>query len=90
MNQERFEQDRNRTIKDYYRLNLDKIENEKMVQACNAYMKNTPGSRKAIEDLINKHQNNQNDSKHEANNEPNKTLNESNNNNNSSTVETNA
>jgi len=88
VNHERFEQDRNRTIKDYYRLNLDKIENEKMVQACNAYMKNTPGSRKAIEDLINKHQNNQNnDSKHEANNENDKTLNETNNN---STVETKA
>ncbi len=88
MNQERFEQDRNRTIKDYYRLNLDKIENDKMVKACNAYMKNTPGSKKAIEDLINKHQNNQNDSKQEEIDESNKTLNKSNNN--SKTVEANA
>lgn len=52
-NKARFEEDRNRTINDYYRMNLDQTsESLHMSGAYNAYLKNTPGSKKALEELL--------------------------------------
>lgn len=52
-NKARFEEDRNRTINDYYRMNLDvTAQNHHMSGAYNAYLKNTPGSKKALEELL--------------------------------------
>lgn len=52
-NKARFEEDRNRTINDYYRMNLDvTAQNQHMSGAYNAYLKNTPGSKKALEELL--------------------------------------
>ena len=43
-NKTRFEEDRNRTINDYYRMNLDQVaDKEKMTSAYRAYLENTPG-----------------------------------------------
>lgn len=54
-NKIRFEEDRNRTINDYYRMNLDQtVDNEAMTKAYNAYLKNTPGSKQALTELLNK------------------------------------
>lgn len=56
-NKTRFEEDRNRTINDYYRMNLDQtVDNETMMRAYEAYLSNTPGSKKALEELLNKRQ----------------------------------
>lgn len=53
-NQRRFEEDRNRTINDYYRMHLDQTaEKEKMIEAYHAYLESTPGSKKALEELLN-------------------------------------
>jgi hypothetical protein len=52
-NHTRFEEDRNRTINDYYRMNLDSTaEKEKMKDAYHAYLENTPGSKKALQELL--------------------------------------
>lgn len=54
-NHTRFEEDRNRTINDYYRMNLDTTaEKEKMKDAYHAYLENTPGSKKALHELLTK------------------------------------
>jgi hypothetical protein len=54
-NHTRFEEDRNRTINDYYRMNLDTTaEKEKMIDAYHAYLENTPGSKKALHELLTK------------------------------------
>lgn len=52
-NKNRFEEDRNRTINDYYRMNLDQVgDKEKMSSTYRAYLENTPGSKKALEELL--------------------------------------
>merc|ERR1719468_620767 len=52
-NKLRFEEDRNRTINDYYRMNLDQTsESLHMTGAYHAYLENTPGSKKALEELL--------------------------------------
>lgn len=52
---QRFEEDRNRTINDYYRMNLDQTaESLHMTGAYHAYLENTPGSKKALEELLKK------------------------------------
>jgi hypothetical protein len=52
-NKNRFDEDRNRTINDYYRMRLDQTaEKEKMIEAYHAYLENTPGSKKALEELL--------------------------------------
>ena len=52
-NQNRFEEDRNRTINDYFRMHLDQTaEKEKMKEAYHAYLENTPGSKKALQELL--------------------------------------
>ena len=53
-NHTRFEEDRNRTINDYYRMNLDSTAKGKMVGTYHAYLENTPGSRKALNELLTK------------------------------------
>ena len=54
-NHTRFEEDRNRTINDYYRMNLDTTaEKDKMKDAYHAYLENTPGSKKALHELLTK------------------------------------
>ena len=54
-NHTRFEEDRNRTINDYYRMNLDTTaEKEKMKDVYHAYLENTPGSKKALHELLTK------------------------------------
>lgn len=51
----RFEEDRNRTINDYYRMSLDQTsESLSMSGAYHAYLENTPGSKKALEELLTK------------------------------------
>lgn len=56
-------------------MNLDQtVDNEKMTQAYNAYLSNTPGSKQALTELLN-----QNRDGKPTNNDDNKNLNESNN-----------
>ena len=58
-NRTRFEEDRNRTINDFYRMNLDDtMENGQMKQVYRTYLGNTPGSKKALEELLNKNSEN--------------------------------
>jgi hypothetical protein len=58
-NNNRFEEDRNRTINDYYRMNLDKnSKDQKMTSVYHAYLENTPGSKKALEELLTKNRRN--------------------------------
>lgn len=60
-NSTRFEEDRNRTINDYYRMNLDQTaEKERMADAYHAYLENSPGSKKALKELLSKHSRNKN------------------------------
>lgn len=64
----RFEEDRNRTINDYYRMNLDQtVDSETMTRAYNAYLQNTPGSKKALAELLNQNNNNNKESDTDAN-----------------------
>ena len=52
-NRTRFEEDRNRTINDFYRMNLDETaENGQMKMAYHTYLGNTPGSKRALEELL--------------------------------------
>jgi len=54
-NKARFEEDRNRTINDYYRMNLDQTaDTEKTWDTFRAYLENTPGSKKALKEIIDK------------------------------------
>ena len=54
-NKNRVEEDRNRTINDYYRMNLDQsASNDKTWDCFRAYLENTPGSKKAIKEIIEK------------------------------------
>jgi hypothetical protein len=54
-NKTRYEEDRTRTINDYYRMNLDRtVENGNMASAYHAYLENTPGSKKALQELLDK------------------------------------
>ncbi len=49
--------DRNRTINDYYRMNLDQsIGNQKSWEIFSAYLQNTPGSKKALKEIMRKAQ----------------------------------
>ena len=52
--QTRFEDDRQRTINDYFRMGLDKGVGKGMMDACHAYLENTPGSKKAIKEILSK------------------------------------
>jgi hypothetical protein len=55
-------------------MNLDQtVDNEKMTQAYNAYLTNTPGSKQALTELLNQNRDKP------ANNDDSKNLNESNN-----------
>jgi hypothetical protein len=52
--QTRFEEDKQRTIVDYFRMGLDKGLDKGMVDATYAYMQNTPGSKKALKEIFSK------------------------------------
>lgn len=54
-NKTRFEADRNRTINDYYRMNLDhSVDTEKTWETFRAYLENTPGSKQALKEIMTK------------------------------------
>ena len=68
-NRTRFEQDRNRTINDYYRMNLDlTVEKVKMVEVYHAYLENSAGSKKALEEVLSNKQKKSEDVKNNNNN----------------------